>query len=79
MAAETATIRVTRETRDLLARQASERGVSLSAMLDDLAHDVAREAIFRAERDASRADAGKTAAVSTEEREWETALGDGID
>ena len=78
MAAETATIRVTRETRDLLAGQANERGVSLSAMLADLAREVARDAIFRAERDATRADAG-IAAVRAEDREWETALGDGID
>jgi len=78
MVTDTATIRVTRETRDLLARQASERGVSLSAMLSDLAHDVARKAIFRAERDATRADAGVTA-VKAEEREWEATLGDGID
>jgi predicted kinase len=78
MAAETATIRVTRETRDLLAQQATERGVSLSAMLADLAHDVAREAIFRAERGATRADAG-VAAVEAEDREWEATLGDGVD
>ena len=78
MAAETATIRVTRETRDLLADQASERGVSLSAMLADLAHDVARKAIFRAERDATRMDAG-VGAVKVEDREWEATLGDGID
>ncbi len=78
MAAETATIRVTRVTRDLLANQASERGVSLSAMLADLAHDVAREAIFRAERDATRADAGATAAKA-EDHEWEATLGDGVD
>lgn len=78
MTTETATIRVTRETRDLLAQQASERGVSLSAMLSDLAHDVAREAIFRAERDATRADAG-LAAVKAEDREWEATIGDGLD
>jgi len=78
MAAKTATIRVTRETRDLLADQASERGVSLSAMLSDLAREVAREAAFRAERDASRADAG-IAAVTAEDREWEAVLDDGIE
>lgn len=78
MAAETATIRVTRETRDLLAHQASERGVSLSAMLADLARDVAREAIFRGERDAARADAGVIGG-GTEDREWEAVLGDGVD
>jgi len=78
MATRTATIRVTRETRDLLARQASERGVSLSAMLSDLAHDVAREGIFRAEREATRMDAG-VAAVNAEDHEWEATLGDGVD
>jgi hypothetical protein len=78
MATDTATIRVTRETRDLLARQASERGLSLSAMLAELAHDVACEGIFRAERAATRADAG-VASVETEDREWETALDDGLD
>jgi hypothetical protein len=78
MAVETSTIRVPRETRDLLARQAGERGLSISAMLTDLARDAAREAIFRAERDAARADAG-VAAVAAEDQEWETTLGDGVD
>jgi hypothetical protein len=78
MATETTTIRVTRETRDLFARQASERGVSLSAMLAELAQDVAREAIFRSERDAVRADSDSRNAAA-EEREWEAALGDGVD
>lgn len=78
MATETATIRVTRETRDLLAQQAKERGISVSAMLSDLAHDAIRKTIFRAEREASRADIGG-AAVEAEDRDWETTLGDGID
>jgi antitoxin MazE7 len=78
MAVETATIRVTRETRDLLAQQASERGISLSVMLTDLARDVARQGIFRLEREAERADAGDSS-VRAEEREWEAALGDGVD
>jgi hypothetical protein len=47
-------------------------------MLADLARDVARDAIFRAERDATRADDG-IAVVRAEDREWETALGDGVD
>lgn len=47
-------------------------------MLADLAHDVAREEIFRAERDATRADAA-VAAVKAEDREWEATLGDGVD
>jgi len=78
MATPTATIRVARETRDLLAQQASERGVSLSTMLADLARDVAREAVFRSEREATRADAANPE-VAAEEREWEATLGDGID
>jgi hypothetical protein len=78
MATETATIRVTRETRDLLAEQASERGVSLSAMLSDLARDVARKAVFRGEREATRADADSER-VKSEDREWEATLGDGIE
>jgi hypothetical protein len=77
MATETATIRVSRETRDRLAEQARARGVSLSAMLAEFARQAEREAAFRAERAASRADAGD-AAVRAEEREWEAALGDGI-
>lgn len=78
VATETATIRVTRETRDLLAGQARERGVSLASMLEELAREAERESIFRSEREASRADAGEPA-VQAEEREWEAALGDGID
>ncbi|HZV73154.1 MAG TPA: hypothetical protein VFF79_05510 [Conexibacter sp.] len=77
MAVDTATIRVTRETRDLLAEQARERGVSLSSMLTELARDVAREAVFRSERDAARADASSREALR-EERAWESALGDGV-
>jgi uncharacterized protein (DUF1778 family) len=77
MAVDTATIRVTRETRDLLAQQARTRGVSLSSMLTELAHDVAREEVLRAERDATRADASDRD-VAREERAWESALGDGL-
>ncbi len=78
MVTETATIRVTRQTRDRLAEQARERGVSLSAMLAELALNAEREAVFRSEREASSADADEPR-VRAEEREWETALGDGID
>ncbi len=78
IATETATIRVTRETRDLLAEQARERGVSLASMLAELAREAERESILRTEREAARADAGEPE-VSIEEREWEAALGDGID
>jgi len=74
MATDTATIRVPRETRDLLAHQAQERGISLSAMLTD----VAREGIFRAEREAAIADA-RASGARAEDREWEATLGDGVD
>ena len=77
MAVDTATIRVTRETRDLLAQQARERGLSLSSMLTKLARDVARDAVFRSEREAARADAGHRDALG-EERAWESALDDGV-
>lgn len=78
MAAETATIRVTRETRDLLAEQARARGVSLASMLAELAREAECESIFRSEREASLADASAPV-VRAEEREWESALGDGVD
>lgn len=78
MAADTATIRVRRETRDLLAEQARKRGVSLASMLAELAREAERESDLRAERDAGRADAGDRA-VRAEERDWDAALGDGVD
>lgn len=77
MATETATIRVPRETRDLLAKQARERGLSLSTMLAELARGTERAEILRAERDATRADAGDTA-VRAEEHDWEAVLDDGV-
>ena len=45
-------------------------------MLADIAHDMAREEIFRSERDAARADAG-VVLVEAEEREQDTPLGNG--
>jgi hypothetical protein len=72
------TIRVPRHTRDLLAEQARERGVSLASMLAELARQARRDTIFRAEREAARADAGD-AAVRAEESDWEAVLGDGVD
>jgi hypothetical protein len=73
----TATIRVPRETRDLLAARARRRGISLSSLLTELARRIERADALRSERDASRADAGQVD-VAAEEREWETAIGDGI-
>lgn len=78
MAAETATIRVSRETRDRLAAQARERGVSVASMLSDLARDAERQSMLRSEREASRLDAASPA-VAAEERDWEAAAGDGVE
>lgn len=75
MATSTTTIRVARETRDVLAAQARRQGISLSMMLADLARKAERDAMFRAERHATRTDA----VDSAEEREWEAVVGDGID
>jgi hypothetical protein len=78
MATETATIRVARATRDRLAEQADERGVSLAALLADVARERQVELMLRSERDASRLDA-KSDEVASEDRDWETTLADGID
>jgi hypothetical protein len=78
MAAATATIRVTRDTRDLLAEQARVRGISLAALLAEMAHEREIGAIFESERQACRAEAGDSAA-GEEMRLWEATLEDGID
>lgn len=78
MAGQTSTIRVARATRDLLAEQARQRGVSLAALLSEIADQRRREAVWLSEREASRLDAQNPAA-QTELREWETTLEDGID
>jgi len=78
MATSTTTIRVTVGTRDRLAAQARQRGVSVSTLLTDLAAQAERHAIFQAERDAEQAEAGDTAARD-EAQDWGDATGDGID
>jgi hypothetical protein len=77
MANETATIRVTRATRDLLAEQARERGVSLAALLAEIADERRREAIWRSEREANRVDA-RNPDAQAEVRDWEATLEDGL-
>lgn len=77
MAVDTATIRVTRRTRDALAAQARERGVSLAAMLEQMARELEQQAIFRSEREAARADAADPVARE-QDRAWDAAAGDGI-
>lgn len=76
--AATATIRVPRKTRDLLAALARRRGISLSSLLTEQARDMERAEALRSEREASRADAGRHD-VRGEEREWEGVLGDELE
>jgi uncharacterized protein (DUF1778 family) len=78
MVVDTATIRVTRDTRDLLARQARERGLSLAALLSEITCERACEAIFESERRAIRVDA-QNPAVLEEIHAWEATLADGLD
>lgn len=78
MASQTATIRVTRVTRDLLAEQARERGVSLAALLAEIADERRREAIWRSEREANRVDR-QSPDAQAEARDWEATLEDGLD
>lgn len=68
---------MTRATRDLLAEQARDRGVSLAALLAEIADERRREGIWRSERDASRIDAGNSDAQA-ELREWDATLDDGV-
>jgi hypothetical protein len=78
MAVDTATIRVARGTRDLLAEQARERGISLAALLAEIAREREIEEIFASERRARLAEDGDPA-VEEEMRLWESTLEDGID
>lgn len=77
MATTTTTIRVPVQTRDRLAAQARERGISLAVLLTELANRTEREAIFRAERDATRTDATRGAARD-EDRDWDDTVGDNL-
>ncbi len=78
MGTETSTIRVSRATRDLLAAQARERGMSLAALLTEIAEERRREAIWRSEHEATRVDA-QNAHAQAELREWDATLEDGVD
>ena len=60
-----------------MAAQARQRGVSVSALLTDLAAQAERHAIFKAERDAEQAEVGDTAARD-EAQDWGDATDDGI-
>lgn len=76
--AQTATIRVPRETRDRLAARARDRGVSLSSLLTDLAERAERADAYRSEREATRAEINDPEALAEYEL-WESTLEDGID
>jgi hypothetical protein len=78
MAVATATIRVTRDTRDLLAAEARQRGISLAALLTEIAREREVEAAFESERQAVLAEVGDPLAEE-EMRLWESTLEDGID
>jgi predicted DNA-binding ribbon-helix-helix protein len=78
MSTPTTTIRVPIQTRDRLATQARQRGVSIAALLAELASRAEHDAIFSAERDSARSDAAARA-VGEEDRDWDDASGDGVD
>lgn len=78
MATQTSTIRVTRATRELLAEQARERGVSVAALIGEIAEERRRDAIWRSEYQANRIDA-RNPDTQAELREWEATLEDGLD
>lgn len=78
MSTPTTTIRVPIETRDRLSAQARARGVSIAALLTELATRTEHEAILRAEREATLADAAELAA-RPEDTDWDDTLNDGFD
>lgn len=77
MSTSTTTIRVPVDTRDRLAAQARKQGVSIAALLTELSTRIEREAIFRAERDSTRAEAAMQT-VRDENRDWDATTGDGL-
>lgn len=78
MPSDTATIRVPRQTRDSLAARARDRGISLSALLTELAEQAERADAYRSEREATLAEIDDPVAMA-EYRLWEGTLEDGID
>ena len=78
MATDSTTVRVSIRTRDRLAAQARQRGISVATLLDDLSAQAERQAAFAAERAATLADADN-AAVHDEDRDWDVVTGDGLD
>jgi post-segregation antitoxin (ccd killing protein) len=77
MATDTTTIRVPISTRDRLAAQARQRGISMAALLEELSEQAERQAAFEAERMATLADA-EMSDVHDEDLDWDATAGDGI-
>jgi predicted DNA-binding ribbon-helix-helix protein len=78
MAAQTTTIRVTRETHDRLARQARRDGVSLAELMKEISIQREEEAACRSERQAAVVDA-ENPEVAAEEHLWGAVATDGLD
>lgn len=78
MASQTATIRVSRPTRDLLAAQARQRGLSVAALLAKIAREQQTAAMWESERQAARIDATNPEA-KTEEQDWDAVASDGVE
>lgn len=78
MATSTTTIRVPIPTRDRLAAQARQRGISIAALLEELSEQAERQAAFEAERMATLADA-EVSDVRDEDMDWDATAGDGIE
>lgn len=78
MATATTTIRVPIPTRDRLAVQARQRGISIAALLEKLSVQAERQAAFEAERAATVADA-EMSEVLGEDQDWDATTGDGLE
>lgn len=77
MAPDTSAIQVPTPTHDELAAQARQRGISIAALLEDLAEQAERQAAFAAERTATMADTDRSG-IQDEDLNWDTTTGDGI-
>lgn len=65
-------------TRDKLAAQARQRGISIAALLEVLAEQAERQAAFAAERKATLADADRSG-IQDEDLTRDTTTGDGVE
>jgi hypothetical protein len=71
MSNETAIIRVTSRTRDLLAEEARERGISVSQLLAEIAREREAEAIWRSPPPGS---GGRSRDMDVEDHAWAAVL-----